>query len=82
MEYSFFSLFGRREALVRRAETTSERYQQVYKHNLDVVFAAVADVLDERTEQQDRHLREELAMLREDLQTLIAQGAREQPDST
>ena len=51
------------------------RYRQVYEHNLQVVFGAVADVLNERTEKQDRHLRAELAALREDLETLIAQGA-------
>ena len=64
-----------RDALARRGETQSPRYRQVYEHNLQVVFGAVADVLNERTEKQDRHLRAELAALREDLETLIAQGA-------
>ena len=70
-----------REAIDRRGETVSPRYQQVYEHNLDVVFAAVAGVLNSRTEKQERHLREELAGLREDLQTLIAQGTAVPPDS-
>lgn len=70
-----------REAVKRRAETVSPRYQQVYQHNLAAVFAAVAGVLNSRTERQDRYLREELAGLREDLETLIAQGIAAPPDS-
>jgi hypothetical protein len=60
--------------LARRSETLSPRYQQVYEHNLEVILGAVADVLNSRTDKQDRHLRQKLAGLREDLQTLIAQG--------
>jgi hypothetical protein len=63
-----------REAVAQRAETVSPRYQQVYQHNLEVIFEAVADVLNSRTEKQDRRLQTELAGLRGDLQTLIAQG--------
>lgn len=65
-----------REAVARRGETVSPRYQEVYAHNLQVIFAAVADVVNSRSEKQDRHLRMELADLQEDLQTLIAQGLR------
>ena len=70
-----------REAGKRRGETVSPRYQEVYQHNLDAVFAAVAGVLNSRSERQDRYLREELAGLREDLETLIAQGIALPPDS-
>ena len=70
-----------REALARRGETVSTRYQEVFQHNLDVIFLAVAEVFNERTEKQDRHLRKELAMLQEDLQTLIAQGAAKAPEA-
>jgi hypothetical protein len=63
-----------RDMLARRSETLSPRYQQVYEHNLEVILGAVADVLNSRTDKQDRHLRQKLAGLREDLQTLIAQG--------
>ena len=70
-----------REAVRQRGETASPRYQQVYQHNLDAVFAAVAGVLNSRTQLQDRYLREELAGLREDLETLIAQGLPVPPDS-
>jgi hypothetical protein len=70
-----------REAIASRSETVSERYREVYEHNMAVIFGAVADVLDSRSEKQDRHLRRELAGLREDLQTLIAQGAAEPADA-
>jgi hypothetical protein len=70
-----------RQAVKRRGETVSPRYQEVYQHNLDAVFAAVAGVLNSRSERQDRYLREELAGLREDLETLIAQGIALPPDS-
>lgn len=70
-----------REAVKRRGESVSPRYQEVYQHNLDAVFAAVAGVLNSRSERQDRYLREELAGLREDLETLIAQGIALPPDS-
>lgn len=70
-----------REAVASRGETISERYREVYEHNMQVIFGAVADVLDSRSEKQDRHLRGELAGLREDLQTLIAQGVAEPADA-
>ncbi|MCP5128403.1 MAG: hypothetical protein H6985_02340 [Pseudomonadales bacterium] len=64
-----------RESIARRSETVSPEYVQVFEHNLNVVFAAISDVLNMRTEKQDRHLRRELDDLREDLQTLIAEDA-------
>jgi len=63
-----------REMLAQRSETLSPDYQKVFDHNLEVIFGAVAEVLDTRTEKQDSHLRKKLAGLRDDLQTLIAQG--------
>lgn len=64
-----------RDAVARRGETVSPRYQRVYQHNLDVIFNIVAEVLNSRTERQDRHLRAKLGRLKKDLQVLIAQGA-------
>lgn len=63
-----------REAIDKRGETTSARYQETFDHNLAVVLNAVADVLNSRTDKQDRRLRAELLDLREDLETLVAQG--------
>jgi len=39
-----------------------------------VIHAALAQVLNSRTEKQDSRLRKKIADLREDLQTLVAQG--------
>ena len=63
-----------REAIALRDETVSEQYNATYEHNLEVIFSAIAAVLDSRSERQDRRLRAELRDLREDLQTLIDQG--------
>ena len=65
-----------RAAVAGRGDTVSPRYLEIYEHNLNVIFAAVADVLNSRSEKQDRRLRGELADIREDLQTLIAQGKK------
>ncbi|MEM6579996.1 MAG: DUF6279 family lipoprotein [Pseudomonadota bacterium] len=64
-----------RDAVAQRGETVSEEYREAYLHNLDVIFVAVADVLNSRTEKQDGRLRREMAGLRDDLETLIAQGS-------
>lgn len=63
-----------REAVAARGETVSEQYREVYEHNLEVIFSTVADMLNSRSEKQDRRLRGELAGLREDLQTLVAES--------
>jgi uncharacterized membrane-anchored protein YhcB (DUF1043 family) len=41
---------------------------------MDVVFGAIADVLNSRSARQDKRLRNELNDLRDDLQTLVSQG--------
>jgi DNA-dependent RNA polymerase auxiliary subunit epsilon len=62
-----------REAIQRRDQTTSSLYLETFDHNLQVVFAAVADVLNSRTPRQDKHLRGRLADLREELESLLVQ---------
>ncbi len=62
-----------RDALASRDETTSAEYQAAWEHNSDVIFEAVARVLNTRTEKQDRKLHGKLDGFREDLETLIAQ---------
>lgn len=64
-----------RDAVKRRSETVSPEYLELYEHNLGAIYAALARVLNSRTEKQDRRLRKKIANLREDLQTLVAQGA-------
>jgi hypothetical protein len=45
----------------------------LYEHNTAVVQAALVDVLNTRSERQDRHLRERIADLREDLVLLTSE---------
>ena len=63
-----------RDAIAQRDENASPEYVSTYQHNLRVIHGTVADVLNSRSDKQDRRLRAKLENLREDLQTLIAQG--------
>ena len=63
-----------RDAVAARPQTVSRDYQQVYDHNAQVLYTALAELLNSRTERQDRHLRDRLYDLRSDLETLVAQG--------
>jgi hypothetical protein len=57
----------------------SPEYQRIYDHNLQAIYGVIAQLLTGRSVQQDRHLRDRLSSLREDLQSLIAEG--EEPES-
>ena len=63
-----------RDSIKRRSETVAADYVELYEHNLGVIYAALAETLNSRTEKQDTRLRKKIADLREDLQTLVAQG--------
>ena len=63
-----------REAIAARDENVSPEYLRIYEHNLRLIHSAVAELLNSRTEKQDRRLRRKLSELREDLESLIAQG--------
>jgi hypothetical protein len=63
-----------RDAVARRNETLSESYGEAFSHNLTLIQEAIADLLNSRSERQERRLRGEIADLREDLQALIEQG--------
>lgn len=65
---------GVRDAVAQRHEILSREYLETYEHNMQVIYSAVAVVLNSRTEKQDRHVRREITDLKEDLQTLIAQA--------
>ena len=64
-----------KDAIARRRAYPSERYTEVYANNMGVIFELVAQLLDGRTERQDKHLRNRLQDMQDDLETLIAQGA-------
>ena len=61
-------------AWAQRKERRTPRYHAHRRHNMDIIHALVADVLNARSERQDRHLQRELDSLRDDLQTLIGQA--------
>lgn len=63
-----------RDALAARDQTTSADYRAAYEHNTSVIYAALARVLNARTDQQDDKLRRKLDSFGDDLETLIAQG--------
>jgi phage shock protein A len=63
-----------REAIAARDENVAPEYLRIYEHNLRLIHSAVAELLNSRTEKQDRRVRRKLSELREDLESLIAQG--------
>ena len=63
-----------REAVTARREKISPEYLRIYEHNMGVIYELIAELLNGRSEQQERHLRDKLAELRKDIETLIAQG--------
>ncbi len=63
-----------RSAVANQEAFNSPEYHAVFDHNAQVIYAALADVLNARGERQDKRLRGKLEDLGEDLETLIAQG--------
>lgn len=63
-----------RNAVAERRENPSPEYRRIYEHNMGVVYELIATLLNGRSATQDRFLRDKLAGLREDLDTLIEQG--------
>jgi hypothetical protein len=63
-----------RVLLTSREQFESPAYKTANLHNEQVIYAAIADVIEARTEKQDRRLREEIADFRHDIKRLIAQG--------
>jgi len=57
-----------------RETNYSPRYRDIYTHNLEIIQAAIASVINSRSPRQDRRLRKKLKNLREDFETLIAQA--------
>ena len=63
-----------RVAVSAKNNTMTPEYQRIYEHNMDAIYQLAAQVLNARSERQSRHVRGKLADVREDLETLIAQG--------
>lgn len=62
------------EALAEREANRTESYRTSYAHNGLIINQTIADVLNLRSEKQDRRLRREIDDLRRDLRKLISQG--------
>lgn len=63
-----------REAVATRQDNFSPEYVRIYKHNMGVIADTIAQLLNERTEAQGRHLGDKLSELRVDFETLIDEG--------
>ena len=63
-----------REAVVANRENLPPEYVRIYENNMGVIFAAIAELLNSRTDRQNETLLARLVDLREDFETLIAQG--------
>lgn len=63
-----------RQANAQREGQQSAEYRDAYLHNQRVINAAIADVLNARSDKQSAHLKEEIADLRKLLRKLIAQA--------
>ena len=59
--------------LAARDQTVNPEYNEALEHNLAVIHQAVADLVNSRTDKQDKRLRRKLNDFRDDVQTLIEQ---------
>jgi hypothetical protein len=60
-----------RDLKAAREDNYSPQYREKYAHNLAVIEGAIATVVNNRSDKQDRRLRKKLKNLRQDLETLI-----------
>jgi Family of unknown function (DUF6279) len=63
-----------RAQVAARSDNTPPEHRRVYEHNMGVIYEALTQLLNSRSDQQDQHLRTKLSELQEDVGTLIAQG--------
>lgn len=62
-----------KEAVAAREKNFTPEYAEAIEHNTQVLYRALSEVLNKRTEKQDKVLRKKLAELREDLLALSTQ---------
>ncbi|WP_116368428.1 DUF6279 family lipoprotein [Parahaliea mediterranea] len=65
---------GVRDALATRWHSASPEYQRMVEHNISVIQRAIVQVVNSRSERQDRHLRSKVGALREDFLALSREG--------
>ncbi len=63
-----------RSQLATRNDSIPPEYRRIYEHNLGVIHDLLAQLLNDRSDLQDRHLRDKLSALQKDIEALIAQG--------
>jgi hypothetical protein len=63
-----------RDLLDNREQFESPAYKAANLHNMQLIYSALADVIEARTEKQDKRIRREIAGFRRDINTLIEQG--------
>ena len=62
------------DLLNNREQFESPAYKAANLHNQQVIYAALAEVIEARTQKQDKRVRNEIADFRRDINKLIAQG--------
>ena len=68
-----------RAQVAARNDNTPPEHRRIYEHNMGIIFEALAQLLNGRNDQQDRHLRDKLSALQDDIEALIAQGKAPTP---
>ena len=68
-----------REAVASRERDISPDYRETYLHNSQVLQQTLVDLLNSRSESQDKRLRRKLNDYRRDFQELVEQGADKAP---
>ncbi len=62
-----------------RNDNIPPEHQRIYAHNMGIIYETLAQLLNGRSDQQDRHLRDKLSELKKDIAALIAQGKAPTP---
>jgi hypothetical protein len=57
-----------------RNDNTAPEHRRIYEHNMGVIYDVLAQLLNDRSDLQNRHLRHKLSELQKEIETLIAQG--------
>lgn len=70
-----------RDAIKVRSDSPAEDYEKIFAHNMSTISGFVVALANDMSEKQEQHLRKELAELRSDLNTLIAQGKSDEARS-
>ena len=62
------------ENITHRDDKVASNYRRTYSHNIEVNERLFVEILNSRTEKQDKKLRSQLLRYKTDIKTLIAQN--------